>query len=72
VFRPDKPRTWSDGSFAPRAGPVGRAFDLHPDGKRLALAAAGDENATKHDHVVLMFNFFDELRRLAPPASASK
>ena len=30
-------------------------FDLHPDGTRFALAS-----------VTFIFNFFDELRRIAP------
>jgi hypothetical protein len=41
---------------------------LHPDGERVAVAAAGQTTGapTKQDKVVLVFNFFDELRRLAP------
>jgi hypothetical protein len=39
---------------------------LHPDGNRFALAAETQPQATKRDTVVLVFNFFDELRRLVP------
>ena len=43
-----------------------RAFDLHPDGERFALAASQDfQTAGKQDKVVI-FNFFDELKRVAP------
>jgi len=42
-------------------------FDLHPDGKRLALLKASEAQAeTKPAKVNLIFNFFDELRHRAP------
>jgi len=42
-------------------------FDLHPDGNRFALATIPeDQVAARQDRVVFVFNFFDELRRLAP------
>ena len=48
------------------AGPA-RMFDLHPDGERFAVApAAQAEEAAKRDKVVVILNFFDELRRIAP------
>jgi hypothetical protein len=44
-----------------------RSFDLPPDGNRFALAAAsGKETEMKQDKLVFVFNFFDELRRIAP------
>ena len=39
-------------------------FDLHPDGERVALRLAGDESGDEPDSVVVVFNFFDALRRL--------
>jgi hypothetical protein len=49
------------------ARPGFRSFDLHPDGERFGLAAAlENESAVKHDKLVFVFNFFDELRRTAP------
>ena len=46
-------------------------FDLHPDGERFALARHGtDADRSKQDKVVFIFNFFDELRRLARPNTA--
>ena len=68
-FRAEKPRLWSEAHFIARPGPAGvtRSFDLHPDGERVALAKAPDrETAAKQDKVVFIFNFFDELRRIAP------
>ena len=32
------------------------------------MAAVPEEQTVKQDKVVFIFNFFDELRRLAPPA----
>ena len=63
-FRAEKPKLWSDGHFLLR-GP-NRVFDLHPDGERFALAPAAPTQGAKQDHVTFIFNFFDELRRIAP------
>jgi len=42
---------------------------LHPDGERFALGTVPDaQSAARQDKVVLIFNFFDELRRIAPVA----
>jgi hypothetical protein len=42
-------------------------FDLHPDGERFAAAPATDSDEhAKRDRVVVILNFFDELRRAAP------
>lgn len=68
-FHAEKPRLWSESRFVFRFSPAGtaRPFDLHPDGDRVALAKAPDaETAVKQDKVVFIFNFFDELRRIAP------
>jgi hypothetical protein len=51
--------------FSPRV--VGRSFDLHPDGDRFALAkSAAADDKLKRRHVILVFNFLEELRRIAP------
>jgi len=63
AFRPDKPRVWSERRFVSRAG---RTFDLHPDGERFALDASDTDTAIKQDRLVFVFNFFNELRRIAP------
>jgi serine/threonine-protein kinase len=61
-FRSERPVPWSDVWFQPE----GRftSLDLHPDGERVALRLAGDEGEDAPDSVVVVFNFFDELRRL--------
>lgn len=64
-FRAGKPRLLSDQRHQTR-GP-NRTFDLHPDGERFVLApAAPATNGPKLDRAVFQFNFFDELRRIAP------
>ena len=64
-FRAEKPRLWSEGRYQPRGS--NRMFDLHPDGERFAFApAAQTPDGAKQDKVVFIFNFFDELRRIAP------
>ena len=62
-FKVDKPRLWSEQSILSR--PRQRSFDLHPDGNRLVVAAPRPSEE-KHDKVTLIFNFFDELRHIAP------
>ncbi len=61
-FRSGRPMPWSDVRFQPVG--VVRVFDLHPDGERVALRLSMDESGDAPDSVVVVFNFFDELRRL--------
>jgi serine/threonine-protein kinase len=63
TFRVEKPGPWSATAVEPR-GPF-RNFDLHPDGDRFAVMIAPAEER-KRDHVTLVLDFADELRRLAP------
>ena len=53
--------------IAVRPRPPSRDLDLHPDGKRFAIAGTEDDSLVKQDKAVFIFNFFDELRRIAPP-----
>lgn len=64
-FHAEKARVWSETPFDAR-GP-NRPFDLHPDGRRFAvLKSLVSEAETKRNHVTFIFNFADELRRIAP------
>ena len=67
-FEPGKPRQWTPaaitltGNFPP--------YDLMPDGKRMVVfpaaeASAGGEKTNLH--LTFLLNFFDELKRKAPP-----
>ena len=67
TFRADKLRLWSEGQFTDR-GFRNRNFDLHPDGERFSVLKTPQvQSEAKAGKVVLVLNFFDELRRLAPP-----
>jgi hypothetical protein len=66
-FRADKPQIWPPTSI--RGAHVGNGnsgYDLHPDGKRLAVLAAPDQGSAAQDKVVFVFNFADYLRKIAP------
>jgi len=65
AFQRDPPREWSKTRYLLR-GPQ-RSFDLHPDGNRMVMAVATTtQDSVKRDKLILVFNFFDELRRLVP------
>jgi len=63
-FAPERPRLWSPVKFS--AGFYGR-YALHPDGRRFAIGRTA-EDAERGDQITLVFNLFDELRRLTAPA----
>jgi Tol biopolymer transport system component len=66
AFVADKPRVWIAALGTSSSLPGG--WDLAPDGKRVLVVAPVDSaDATKAEHhVVLVQNFFDELRRKVP------
>jgi Tol biopolymer transport system component len=69
AFRPSKPQAWSQTMFSatPPVSTYGPAFDLHPDGTRFAVTPPAPRDDMTGAQLVLLFNFFDELRRVAPP-----
>ena len=63
---PDKPRVW----FGKELANVGLAknFDLAPDGKRfVVLMPAVSPEPRAQNHVMLVVNFLDEVRRRVAP-----
>ena len=46
-----------------------RSFDLHPDGERVAVAPELGSSDRPQDRLIFVFNFFDELRRIAAPTA---
>jgi Tol biopolymer transport system component len=64
AFQAERPHVWSETPVQRRPLPW-NSFDLHPDGERVAMAPV-TEAAAGPSHVTLIFNFFDELRRLVP------
>ena len=62
-FHAEKARLWSEARYQTRG--IRRMFDLHPDGKRFALAPARqNSNGSSLDTITMILNFSDELRRL--------
>ena len=59
-FRADQPKAWSEKQTA--------AFDVAPDGKRIAalMPVETPETQQTQSHVIFLENFFDELRRKVP------
>jgi hypothetical protein len=63
-FRVDKPSLLSEATLTTTARNP-RSYDLHPDGQRFAVSIGPNAStAAQRDKVVVVFNFFDELRRL--------
>jgi hypothetical protein len=65
-FQADKPRVWLGTRVIGRPRPPSRDLDLHPDGKRFVIGSIEEQSPVLRNHVVLVLNFFDELRRIAP------
>jgi serine/threonine-protein kinase len=62
AFRADRPRIWADGRFT--------EFDLHPGGERIAILQVPDAlSPAGSGQAIVVFNFFEELRRLAPAST---
>jgi hypothetical protein len=67
-FHAEKPWPWSPGLFSIRAL-ANTGYDIHPDGKRVAVLRAPDAGPNSAvNKVSFIFNFFDELRRKVRPA----
>ena len=64
-FKVEAPRPWPAGRYQTRGR--NRMFDLHPDGEHvvLALAAIPPGNGANRS-AQFVFNFFEDLQRLAP------
>jgi len=72
TFVPERAQPWSPVRFSlsPPISAFGPGFALHPDGRRFAVSPAVAASAppqTQPGQLGFVFNFFDELRRLAPP-----
>jgi Tol biopolymer transport system component len=59
-----KPQTLFPGPPSSR-GPGSRAYDVAPDGRFVMLKEAGE--STESTYVVVVENWFEELKRLVPP-----
>jgi eukaryotic-like serine/threonine-protein kinase len=67
AFQPEKPRRWADVQIGAGLGSWPRRFDVQADGERIIAALGSAQQARLGgSKIVLVFNFFDELRRVAP------
>ena len=60
-FEAETARRWSEERL------LARVYDVHPDGERLAVVTNLEKPESGNDRAVLILNFFDYLRRIAPP-----
>ncbi len=65
-FRATAPRTWTNERHQLSGPTFMRNYVLFPDGGRVAFSKAADAGEQSSDPVVMVFNFFDELRRKVP------
>jgi hypothetical protein len=69
-FTAGRPRVlWEAMSVRYPAGTGGRMYDVAPDGRRFLLTRQRDESRSRQPpitHVVLVQNWLEELKRLAP------
>ena len=64
-FQVETPKVWSPTSVQ-KVTTLNSAYDLHPDGKRIAATAVEDQGNTVQDKVVFVFNFAEYLAKIAP------
>ena len=64
-FRAEKPRLWSRGAVTPAARAT-RCSICTLTASASRWRRSRETQAGKQDKVVFIFNFFDELRRIAP------
>jgi Tol biopolymer transport system component len=67
VFTPGQPQLWSPAGFQPAPSAVLSPYALHPDGKRVLLAATEAQDALEtRDKVVFYIGFGEYLKKIAP------
>ena len=67
AFTSGQPQPWSPTGFQPAPSPVLNPYALHPDGKRVLLAAAEAQGgAEARDKVVFYTGFGEYLKKIAP------
>ena len=64
TFSAEKPRVWTETRLRSSLGIP--AYDVAPDGKRLAGIVANEDDGKLPASLTFLLNFGDELRRKAP------
>ena len=62
------PEKLFEGRFVTPPG-VNQSYDVAADGQRFVMLRPGDQAETRHTQVNLVFNWFEELKRLVPTES---
>ena len=62
-FLTDAPKVWSPVSYVRGSGLNSVMYDLHPDGRRVAIAVAREVRPAAPDQLVFLFNFANHLHR---------
>ena len=52
--------------FSGNAGALGRSYDVSLDGRRFLVISRGGDMADSPDRVIVVENWFEELKRLVP------
>ena len=67
AFRAETPQHWSSPpAIVYGASRTNSPYDLHADGKRIAVAGVTCQSNVVRDHVVFVFNFAQYLETIAP------
>lgn len=66
TFDAARPRIWAEVKFETRGG-QSREYDLHSTSDRFAVPGLAQVGSERQHKAVFVFNFTDELRRVAPP-----
>jgi hypothetical protein len=59
------PQKLFEGSFLSGAGFVSQSYDVTADGQRFVMLQRVDREVNRYTHVNLVFNWFEEIRRLS-------
>ena len=66
-FSAGNPRVLFEGTYLLSTAPGGpRQYDVHPDGTRFLRITAGNTQTAVAPHIVVVQNWFEELKRLVP------
>ena len=67
-FVAEQPKVWSEKQLVDFGVVGGSTYDVAPDGNRIAalMPVEAPETQQAQNHVIVLMNFFDELRRKAP------
>jgi serine/threonine-protein kinase len=66
VFTAGTPELLFRGTYVSDEGGAGRVHDISPDGKRFLMIKEGGERTETRPHIIVVLNWFEELRQRVP------